>query len=230
MFDIDHHKSILVQILKEIYSEISIASLLGLKGGTAMSLFYSLPRFSVDLDFNLLDIKEKDRIFKSLKDILKKFGKIKDMKEKHDTLFFLLSYEEKARNIKVEVSKRIFPDSYEAKNYLGISMLVLSREDMFAHKLVALLERKSIANRDLFDLWFFMKNNWDVNKEMVKLRTGIDLKEYFKGCIKKVEKIDERYILQGLGEILDEQQKHWIRKNIKKDILFFLRFYLENKA
>lgn len=230
MFDIDHHKSILVQILKEIYSEISIASLLGLKGGTAMSLFYSLPRFSVDLDFNLLDIKEKDRIFKSLEDILKKFGEIKDEKEKQDTLFFLLSCEEKARNIKVEVSKRIFPDSYEAKNYLGISMLVLSKEDMFAHKLVALLERKSIANRDLFDLWFFMKNNWDVNKEMVKLRTGIDLKEYFKGCIKKVEKIDERYILQGLGEILDEKQKHWIRKNLKKDILFFLRFYLENKA
>ena len=227
MFDIDHHKSILVQILKEIYSNISIASLLGLKGGTALYLFYNLPRFSVDLDFNLLDIKMKDRVVQSVRDILKKFGEIKDEEEKRSTLFFLLSYGKKTRNIKVEISKRIFPDSYEVKNYLGISMLVLSKEDMFAHKLVALLERKSVANRDFFDLWFFMKNDWDANKEIVELRTGMDFKKYLKDCIKKVEEIDERYILQGLGEILDEKHKNWVKENLKKDLLFFLRFYLE---
>lgn len=227
MFDIDHHKSILVQILKEIYSNISIASLLGLKGGTALYLFYNLPRFSVDLDFNLLDIKKKDRVVQSVRDILKKFGEIKDEEEKRSTLFFLLSYGKKTRNIKVEISKRIFPDIYEIKNYLGISMLVLSKEYMFAHKLVALLERKSVANRDFFDLWFFMKNDWDANKEIVELRTGMDFKKYLKDCIKKVEEIDERYILQGLGEILDEKHKNWVKENLKKDLLFFLRFYLE---
>ncbi len=227
MFDIDHHKSILVQILKEIYSNISIASLLGLRGGTALYLFYNLPRFSVDLDFNLLDIKKKDRVVQSVRDILKIFGEIKDEEEKRSTLFFLLSYGKKTRNIKVEISKRIFPDSYEVKNYLGISMFVLSKEDMFAHKLVALLERKSVANRDFFDLWFFMKNDWDANKEMVELRTGMDFKKYLKDCIKKVEEIDERYILQGLGEILDEKHKNWVKQNLKKDLLFFLRFYLE---
>ena len=227
MFDIDHHKSILVQILKEIYSDISVASLLGLKGGTALHLLYNLPRFSVDLDFNLLDIKEKDRIFQSIQHILKKFGEIKDEKEKQTTLFFLLSYTRKERNIKVEISKRIFSDVYEIKNYLGISMLVLGKENMFAHKLVALLERKSVANRDLFDLWFFMKNSWDINKEIVELRTGMDFKKYLKDCIKKVEGIDTRYILQGLGEILDGKQKHWVKENLKKDLLFFLRFYLK---
>lgn len=227
MFDIDHHKSILVQILKEIYSNISIASLLGLKGGTALYLFYNLPRFSVDLDFNLLDIKKKDRVVQSVRDILKIFGEIKDEEEKRSTLFFLLSYGKKTRNIKVEISKRIFPDSYEVKNYLGISMIVLSKEDMFAHKLVALLERKSVANRDFFDLWFFMKNDWNSNKEIVELRTGMDFKKYLKDCIKKVEEIDERYILQGLGEILDEKHKNWVKQNLKKDLLFFLRFYLE---
>lgn len=227
MFDIDHHKSILVQILKEIYSNISIASLLGLKGGTALYLFYNLPRFSVDLDFNLLDIKKKDRVVQSVRDILKKFGEIKDEEEKRSTLFFLLSYGKKTRNIKLKISKRIFPDIYKIKNYLGISMLVLSKEYMFAYKLVALLERKSVANRDFFDLWFLMKNDWDANKEMVELRTGMDFKKYLKNCIKKVEEIDERYILQGLGEILDEKHKNWIKENLKKDLLFFLRFYLE---
>jgi predicted nucleotidyltransferase component of viral defense system len=227
MLDIDRHKFTLVQILKEIYSNISISSLLGLNGGTALYLFYNLPRFSVDLDFNLLDLKEKEKVFPIIQNILKKAGVLKDEREKKNTLFFLLSYGEKERNIKVEVSKRAFPDHYEVKNYLGISMLVLRKEDMFAHKLVALTERKSIANRDFFDLWFFMKNNWEVNREIVEMRTGMELNKYLKGCIKKVEKVDERYILQGLGEILDEKNKKWAKENLKKDLLFYLRLYLE---
>lgn len=228
MLDINQHKLILVQILKEIYSNISIASLLGFKGGTAGYLFYNLPRFSVDLDFNLLDIKKKDDVFHNVMKILKKAGKIKNQKEKHATLFFLLSYGEKERNIKVEISKRIFPDSYKVKNYLGISMLVINKEDMFAHKLVAFSERKAIANRDIFDLWFFMKNNWKVKKEIVELRTAMDFKKYLQGCIKKLENINERYILQGLGEILNDKYKHWAKDNLKKEVLFLLKFYLEN--
>jgi len=92
MLDINKHKLILVQILKEIYSNIFIASLLGFKGGTAAYLFYKLPRFSIDLDFNLLDIKKKDFVFQNVRNILRNFGNIKDEKEKQATLFFLKFY------------------------------------------------------------------------------------------------------------------------------------------
>lgn len=34
------------------------------------------------------------------------------------------------------------------------------REDMAAHKMVAMLERIGKTNRDIFDVWFFLKNNW----------------------------------------------------------------------
>lgn len=228
MLEIQRHKLFLVQILKEIYSDISIAPFLGFKGGTAAYLFYNLPRFSVDLDFNLLDIKKKDVVFQGVRKILKKAGEIKDEKEKRATLFFLLSYGEEAHNIKVEISKRIFPDRYEVKTYLGISMLVMSKEDMFAHKLVALSERKNVANRDYFDLWFFLKNNWEINKKMVELRAGMDFIKYLKKSIKKVEGLDEKHILQGLGEVLDAKLKNWVKNNLKKDLLFLLSFYSEN--
>ena len=49
------------QILKDIYTDASISSLLGFKGGTCVYLFYNLPRFSVDLDFDLLTINEKNK-------------------------------------------------------------------------------------------------------------------------------------------------------------------------
>jgi hypothetical protein len=150
------------------------------------------------------------------------------MQDKRFTLFFLLSYDNHAHNIKVEISKKEFPNRYKLKNYLGIPMLIMEREDMFSHKLVALLERKFIANRDLFDIWFFMKNNFEFDKEMIKLRTEIDYKKYFKKCILMTEKINEKYILQGLGEVLSEQQKIWVKENLKKELLFLFNFYLEN--
>jgi len=228
MLDISRHKFFLIRILKDIYSDISIASLLGFKGGTAAHLFYELPRFSVDLDFNLLNPEKKSILLEAIPSILDKIGRIKQRREKRATLFFLLSYGEEERNIKLEISKRIFPDRYEVKSYLGISMLVMAREDLFAHKLVALSDRKSPANRDYFDLWFFMQNHWNVNEEIVESRTDLSLKEYLKKCEKIVEAIDERYILHGIGELLDSRLKNWARENLKKELLFLIRFYLEN--
>ena len=51
--DIATHKTILFQILKDIYSNTAISPYLGFKGGTAALMFYGLDRFSVDLDFDL---------------------------------------------------------------------------------------------------------------------------------------------------------------------------------
>jgi len=124
--------------------------------------------------------------------------------------------------------KRVFPDRYEVKNYLGIPMLVMSKENMFAHKLVALSERRNVANRDYFDLWFFLKNNWEIDKKIVELRTEMDFKEYIKKCVENVHKIDEKHILQGLGEILDSSLKNWVKNHLKKELIFLLNFYLEN--
>jgi len=226
MFDIKKHKFILVQILKDIYSNKEIAPILGFKGGTACHLFYNLPRFSVDLDFNLLDENKNDLVFEKAKEILKKYGQLKETREKHFTLFFLLSYGQRLKNIKVEISKRKFPDHYEVKNYLGIPMIVMKKEDILSHKFVALLERKNIANRDLFDLWYFLKNNWPINEELVEFRTKERFKDYLKKCIKIVEKVNEKYLLQGLGEILDKKQKKWVKENLKKELLFLMKYYL----
>ena len=152
------HKNILIKILKDIYTDSSLGPLLGFKGGTAMYLFYDLERFSVDLDFDLLDETKEQEVFDKMENIVKESGTIKEKTNKRHTLFILLSYNEEAQNIKVEINKRSFGSQYEVKNYLGISMLVMKKEDMFAHKLVAMTERTKIANRDVFDVYFFLKN------------------------------------------------------------------------
>ena len=228
MLDIQKHKFVLVQILKDIYADKEISSALGFKGGTAVYLFYNLPRFSRDLDFNLLHEHKKDLVFKKLKKILARHAEIKEARKKRFTIFFLLSYNSEAPNIKVEISERKFPDHYEVKNYLGVSILTMKKENIFAHKLVALLERKNIANRDLFDLWYFLKNNWQIDKKLVELRTKEKFRDYLRKCIKLVERVNEKYVLQGLGEVLDEQQKKWVKENLKKELIFLMKYYLKN--
>lgn len=198
------------------------------KGVQLVYLFYNLPRFSVDLDFTLIDKGEKDEVFEKVKGILEKYGKLTEAREKRFTFFFLLSYGREIKNIKVEISKRNFPDNYQVKNYLGIPVLVMKKEDIFAHKLVALLERTNIANRDLFDLWYFMKNHWTIDKELVEARTKEKFKSYLRECIVRIEKVNEKYILQGLGEVLDNKQKEWIRKNLKEELIFLMKYYLNN--
>src|SRR3990172_7726361 len=148
-FDISVHKNILFQILKDIYSDTSIAPLLGFKGGTAALMFYGLDRFSVDLDFDLLSERKTKYVFDRVITIVQKYGVIKESYIKRFNLFCLLSYEDKAHNIKVEINRRQFGSEYELKTFLGISMLVMTKQDMCAHKLMALYERIGKTSRDI---------------------------------------------------------------------------------
>jgi predicted nucleotidyltransferase component of viral defense system len=227
-FDISKHRNILLMILKDIYSDISISSYLGFKGGTALYLFYNLPRFSLDLDFDLLDEEKKEFVFKKVLEIVKQYGKIKDEAIKKFTIFILLSYEEKTPNIKIEINTRQFGSKYENKVYLGIPMKVMVIEDIFAHKLVAMYERLGKANRDIFDVWFLLKKNFSINKEIVEKRTNMKFKEFLEICIEKLEKLSDKRILSGLGELLDEKTKKWVKTNLKKDTIFLLKLMLES--
>ena len=230
--DITTHKNILIKILKDIYTNSTIGPILGFKGGTAAYLFHGLNRFSVDLDFDLLDLKKEDYVFDEVKKILENYGILKESSKKRFNLSYTLSYEKKlegAQNIRVEINRRDFGSRYEIKSYLGISMKVMIKEDMFAHKLAAMYERLGRTNRDLYDAWFFLQNDWQINKEIVEKRTEMPFKDFLEKCINLVEKKDERHILAGMGELLDEKAKNWAKKNLKKELLFLLKLKLEEK-
>ena len=221
--DYSKHKNILLQILKEIYSDTSIAPHLGFKGGTATFLFYDLPRDSFDLDFDLLDESKEAEVFEKVKNIVKGYGKITDSHIKRFNLTNIISYDQKRQNIKVEINRRQFGSRYEVKTLLGISMLVMVQEDVFANKLMAMYERVGKTSRDIFDVWFFAKNNWEINREIVEKRSGLSFKETLGKCIDLLEKMDNKHILDGLGEQLTEPQKDWARSKLKSDAIFFLK-------
>lgn len=224
------HKNILIKILKDIFNDQTIGPVLGFKGGTAAYLFYNLDRFSIDLDFDLLDSARKDRVLSHINTILQNYGTVKDCRAKRYSLFFLLSYHDKerdAQNIKIEINLRDFGSHYEVKSYLGIAMKVMIRQDMAAHKLVALYERKGKTNRDIFDVHFFLHQNWPVNKDVIENRTQLPFPAFLQRCIDIVEKKKDRELLSGIGELLGDHQKQWVRTKLKAETLFLLKLLSE---
>lgn len=226
----DLHKTNFLTVLREIYSDPDLRTALGFKGGTAALLFYELPRFSVDLDFDLLSPDKKEIVFEKVKTILEKLGALSQAWEKQHTLFYLLHYQKGERTLKIEISKRPSRSAFEIKNYLGISMLVMKQEDITAGKLSALLTRREFASRDMFDLEFFLRNNWQINEEVVKEKTGLSsLEAALEEAIRKVEEVEGEHLLRGLGELLEDgKQKAWVKGKLKDELLFRLRLYLSS--
>lgn len=101
-------------------------------------------------------------------------------------------------------------------------------EDMFANKLVALFEREGKTNRDVYDVWFFLKNNWPINEKIVEKRTGMTLQEFLPLCIGILETKSDRGILSGVGELLDEKQKRWAKEKLRGETIFLLRLLIDS--
>ena len=225
MIDINKHKFFLVQILKDIYADIELANCLGFKGGTALMFFYGLPRFSVDLDFNLVQEEKEDIVYEKIRKILLKHGNIYDEAKKFYGPIVVLDYGISERKLKVEISNRRFDNRYEIKNLLGINMKVMVVADMFAHKLCALLDRTSMTNRDIFDCWFFMQNHSPVNKYIIETRMQMAYTDYLQKCIDRLESMNNRGLLQGLGELMDSEMKKFVRSKLLTETIGLLKFY-----
>ncbi|OIP87192.1 hypothetical protein CO009_02790 [Candidatus Shapirobacteria bacterium CG_4_8_14_3_um_filter_35_11] len=226
--NISTHKTILFQILKDIYSNTNIAPFLGFKGGTAALMFYDLDRFSVDIDMDLLNESREDMVFDEVIKIVKKYGILKDSYKKRFNLFCLISYEDKSHNVKVEINRRQTEAEYEIKTYLGVSMLVMVQADMFAYKLMAMHERIGKTSRDIYDVWFFLSHRFPINQEIVEKRSGMSFNRLVNKCISQLEKMSNNHILDGLGELLTPSQKDWAKVKLREETISLLKLRMND--
>lgn len=225
MFSPEKHKLIMVRILKDIYTNNSLGKLLGFKGGTMAYLFYDLPRESVDLDFDLLDKNMEMIVFDKITKLLEKHGKLLECIIKKNTIFYLLDYGHSERKLKIEITRTKVNTEFIVMNYLGISMLVMNRSAMVAGKLLALALRAKFANRDVFDVWYFLKNGWEIDESVIKFKNE-SVTSIIKKAILRVEKIKNNEILNGLGDLLNNSMKDFVRKHLKEDVLLELKMRL----
>lgn len=225
MLDKKKHEQILKNILRDIYTTTDLEARLIFKGGSCLYLFYGLDRFSIDLDFNLT---AKDFNYQLITNILTKYLTLSDQMNKYFTWIWLGSYEKGKAKVKVEINKRDYPDKYSNKDFYGITVPTLSPDCMFAHKLCAITDRKKLQNRDLYDAHFMFTKQFEINEEIIKIRTGKTIKEYFAYLVDFIgKKVKTNTILEGLGELLNERQKDHVKATLIRDLLFDLKSRIE---
>jgi len=98
---------------------------------------------------------------------------------------------------------------------------VQTKETIFANKIVALWER--MANRDIYDAYFFFQQLFSINEMVVKERTGKSVKEILSAVGEQLKTLPNTYkILDGLGEVLTEKQKMRVKKHLITELIGML--------
>jgi predicted nucleotidyltransferase component of viral defense system len=214
----EKHKKLLLKILIGI--EKIVKNKIAFKGGTAAMLFFNLPRFSLDLDFDILknfSDKEKEEIRALIQDL----GQIRDFKDKNYTLFYQLDYEKYVNNLKIEFNRRIWENNnYKIVKFRKIPIIIQDEITMFTNKLIALTERKEPVVRDLFDINYFLKQNFPLSKPLIKERVHKRPEKLIDLTINFIKKnFNSKNVLQGVGELLEQKQKHWVKSNLISDTI-----------
>lgn len=213
LFDQNIHKRYLSLLLTELAK--AFPEKIAFKGGTCAYYFYNLPRFSFDLDFDMLrefSAVDVDRF----REILSRHGEAKEFRDKQNTLFCLFDYGKGHPNIKIELSRRVWKNNvYQPIWFLGVPLAIANETTALTNKLVALTDRKTAVARDLYDSWYFLKAGFPVNDALVMERTGKGLAAYLKGAMGFIKKTyTASNVLHGLGEVLDEKQKAWAKDHL----------------
>lgn len=225
--DTQKHKFILMSILLGISKNKLLKKSLIFKWETALFLLYWLDRFSTDLDFDVIDGQNYENIWKEINNILEWYGEVKNSYIKRNTIFSLLSYGNIDNCIKIEISTRWVSGNYALKNFLWIQLNILDIWSLSANKFIALKNRSKIANRDIYDIYFILKNNFDIDIQIIELRSEMSFREYIVSMIDFLENLPKKYnILDWLWVTLNEKQKYFVKNNLIPETIFLLHTHI----
>lgn len=227
------HKAWFCRILIGISDDPFLLDCLAFKGGTCAAMRGILDRFSVDLDFDLLDKNENTEVQKHLESLFRRLDfSIKDHSKKVPQYF--LKYPNKAgqRNtIQFDVS---FPpphsNDYEKIRLIEIDRIIQCQTipTMFANKLVATMERfkqrGSLAGRDIYDIHHFFMQGLSYKEEIIQERTGKSAQVFLPKLGDFISShFNQRIIDQDLNVLLPVDQFRKLRPFMLQETLNFLR-------
>jgi predicted nucleotidyltransferase component of viral defense system len=226
------HRNIMKNILIDIYNDFELWTSLVFKWWTASYFFYDLDRFSTDLDFDL--ILENNNLWENIflekiNNILKKYWLVKRSFNKKNTIFSLLSYWNIDHNIKIEISKRWVSGNFWKQNWFWSTILIMTEESIFSNKLYTLLNRTSLANRDIYDIYFFFNKNINFDIKLLEEKTWEKYLDFFSNIIDFLKKIPENHsILEWLGEVLNnDKHKDFVKNNLIIKLIEILEFRIK---
>jgi len=169
------------------------------KGGTCLNKFYKIDRFSEDLDFTLKKGLNTDALIKKIITDLILFGvesEIKNRKKILDSLMITIRTKgplyrgtsQSLSSIRIDINLRSSVDTdpmvvkYTSlySDIPSFSLFIMQEKEILAEKIRAIMTRTKA--RDVYDLWFLLRKNVKINKDL----TNEKLKFYNKTFDKKL--------------------------------------------
>ena len=187
------------------------------KGGTALKLFYNLPRFSEDIDYDWVHCRSKDNLIKQLSEVCRrKRWEITDEAVKHHTILLELRFKGIDRNfrIKIEVSTRKKSVETTLMNLRGVPIQVLEPTILVTEKLFTFLDRH--AGRDAFDAWYIISHSYPLSNKMIRDAFG-NYHIFYQTILDKIDTISPNKLLRDTGKLLDPDQRNWIKTTFLED-------------
>ncbi len=70
-----------------------------------------------------------------------------------------------------------------------------------------------------------MNNKTPLNRSIVETRMEMPLTDFIQKCIGTLEKMSDKGILNGLGELMDLETKKFVRSKLRTETITLLKFY-----
>lgn len=207
------------------------------KGGTALAKAYNLDRFSNDLDFNIINNINTDELCSQLKEEIKEFGIIIDIKKEEgisSSKRHILRIDGPLYNgnlnskcsVVLDFSfreKAIFPAELKKINHQlneipVFEINVMDIREIFTEKIRAIMTRNKA--RDLYDAYYLLNKNVPLSLELIN---------------EKLKYYGEKFSFKNFNDKINEKKKIWdnelklLVKNapefslVKKSLIAFIK-------
>ncbi|MFW6148053.1 MAG: nucleotidyl transferase AbiEii/AbiGii toxin family protein [Thermodesulfobacteriota bacterium] len=203
-------------------------SQIAFKGGTALKLFYGLPRYSEDIDYDALPGSSPQELMRVLKGLfVKRRWEITDEAIKYFTVLSELRFAgpERRFRVKIEISTREKELETTIQSFRGVPILTLEPSFLMTEKLLTFLDRQ--AGRDIFDAWFILDHGYPLKESLIK-EVFAGYKEFYQAMAHIVEGADRNKILRDTGKLLGQDYRNWIRTSFLDDFIRLIRDKLDS--
>lgn len=233
------HKAWMFRVLRAVADDAHLANVFVFKGGTCAAMRGLLDRFSVDLDFDYIGGADEMKATRNrLEKLFSGLGlAIKDASKEVPQYFLKYPAGDNERStLKFEATTiATTANKVEKVRFIDIDRVFLCQtiETMFAHKLVALVDRYerhgSIAGRDIYDIHHFFMNGFSYDANVIQGRRGVTPREYLKELrLFILRYITDTTIDQDLNVLLSHEQFQKTRHILKEETLMFLDDEIKN--
>ena len=217
-----YRENTIIEIVQDI-AKSKAGARIAFKGGTALKLFFDLPRYFEDIAYDCLPGVSAQELMKTIRDLFeKRRWEITDKAIKYFTILLELRFPGPERHfrVKIEISTRKKEVETTILSFRGVPILILEPSFLMTEKLLTFVDRQ--AGRDIFEAWFILKHGYPLKESLIK-KTFAGYKNLYQAMLNILEKANTKKILRDTGKLLGEDHRNWIRTSFLPDFAQLIR-------